>query len=200
MDDEGYQDARWWAAGGFAEFSEPEAWEEQLPCPSRPVVGVSWYEATAFCVWANVRLPTEAQWERAARGTTGRKYPWGDEPADEKRLNYARDDFSPNVGHSTPVGIYALGNTPEGISDMAGNVWEWCENGYEAYTAEAVSNPSGSEEAPSRVNRGGSWRSVAGRCRSAYRLRVEPEYRYDYLGFRVAAVPPRAQNETETTS
>ncbi len=152
IDDEGYQDQRWWEGGGFGQFSEPDDWESQLQYPSRPVVNVSWYEAAAFCAWAGFQLPTEAQWERAARGTEGRKYPWGDEEADPQRLN-----FEDKIGHPTPVGIYPLGNTPEGICDMAGNVGEWCQDWYGDYPAEAVSNPHGPSRGSVRVIRGGGW-------------------------------------------
>jgi hypothetical protein len=122
VEDGGYREERWWQAGGFGEFSEPGGWDEQLQYPARPVVGVSWYEASAYCAWAGCRLPTSAEWQRAAAGTEEREYPWGNEPADPSRLNYDES----RIGHPTPVGIYPLGATPDGIYDMAGNVWEWC--------------------------------------------------------------------------
>ncbi|TVP97198.1 MAG: NACHT domain-containing protein, partial [Planctomycetaceae bacterium] len=184
MEDDGYKERRWWQAGGFADFSAPAEWEQQIEYPSRPVVGVSWWEAMAYCVWAGCHLPTEAQWERVARGTEGRKYPWGNEEPDEARIN-----FDNNIGHLTPVGIYPLGETPEQVMDLAGNVWEWCDGGFDAYGVTAVRNPSSAVEAASRVLRGGSWFYVAGYCRAAYRFRGGPQNRVGFLGFRVAAVP-----------
>ncbi len=195
MEHEGYDDERWWAAGGFEEFEEPEGWADQQPYPSRPVVGVSWYEAAAFCAWARYQLPTEAQWERAARGTEGRKYPWGNEPAGAKLLNHEG-----NVGYPTPVGIYALGNTPEGICDMAGNVDEWCLDGNRKYTTEPVSNPRGPEGASDRVIRGGGWGFDAWSCRAAVRGRCGPRARDDDLGFRVAAVLPVQPSQAPASS
>jgi formylglycine-generating enzyme required for sulfatase activity len=187
VEDEGYQDERWWTAGGFGEYSEPDEWERQVSCPSRPVVGVSWWEAKAFCAWARagVRLATEAEWERAARGTKGRKYPWGNEAIDEQRANYYG---GPN--HPTPVGIYPLGNTPEGICDLAGNVWEWCEDGFAEYTAESALNSRGDAGGSFRVYRGGSWRDDAGYCRAAFRDGLVPSGRDGRLGFRLARTVP----------
>ncbi len=108
----------------------------------------------------------------------------GEEPIDETRANYTT-----KPGHPTPVGIYPLGNTPDGICDMAGNVWEWCADGFAEYTGTPQSNPHAASEASRRVFRGGSWAGGAGSSRSACRSASEPEYRHDSLGFRVAAVP-----------
>ncbi|MBL8290607.1 MAG: SUMF1/EgtB/PvdO family nonheme iron enzyme, partial [Bryobacterales bacterium] len=120
LDDDGYQDARWWVEGGFGKFQEPNEWDEQQGHGNRPVGGVSWFEAAAYCAWAGVRLATEREWERAARGAEGREYPWGDEKPDETRASYGM-----RVGHPTPVGLYPKGATPAGAQDMVGNVWEW---------------------------------------------------------------------------
>jgi len=182
VEDDGYKDPRWWEAGGFGVCSSPGHWEDQLQYPSRPVIDVMWYEAAAYCRWARCGLPTEAEWERAARGTEGREYPWGNEAADSSRLN-----FDGNVGHATPVGIYPLGATPEGICDMAGNIWEWCQDCYGAYPSVKVRNPRGPKLALYRVIRGGSWAFDARYCRSAYRNGYGPRFRHNELGFRVAA-------------
>ncbi len=178
-----YKQRRWWKAGGFGRFVAPKDWNRQVAYPSRPVVGVSWWEAAAYCAWSGYRLPTEAQWERAARGTTGRKYPWGDEEPDAGRTNY--DCL---LGHPTPVGFFPRDVTPEGVLDMGGNVWEWCGDRYAGYTADAVTD---AEDAFRRVIRGGSWADGAAFCRAANRIRYGPERREDDLGFRVVEVPLR---------
>ena len=180
LNDEGYQCPRGWGSGGFGEYTKPEDWEEQIEYPSRPVVSVSWWEAAAFCAWSGYRLPTEAEWEFAARGTEGRKYPWGNEKPDASRMN------NYNVGHVTPVGIFPGDLTLEGVLDRGGNVREWCWDGYERYRGESVKNPRGADEASTRVYRGGSWYAVARSCRSAYRPRFTPGSRHDSLGFRLA--------------
>jgi formylglycine-generating enzyme required for sulfatase activity len=186
----GYEDKRWWAAGGFGEPKEPEQWAEQQAFLNRPVVGVSWFEAAACCAWAGVRLPTEAEWERAARGLEGRKYPWGNEHADTSRLN-----FESKIHRPTPVGVYPLCATPEGILDMAGNVSEWVGDWYDRYERGRPSNPRGPKTGASRVLRGGCWIHDAESCRSAYRLAAPPAHRMDFIGFRpVRSLPAQGRS------
>ena len=193
--DGGYEEESYWNAGGFGKWKVPGSWEEQVANPTWPVVDVSWYEATAYTAWMttqkhiyNCRLPTEAEWERAARGTTGRKYPWGDDPPNETLANFAVSTWE--GGHPTPVGAYPLGDTPEGISDMAGNVWEWCSDAYdkEYYGKSPKKDPKGPALGGACVLRGGSWFSQSGRLRSAFRGVNLPEFRIDDFGFRVVCV------------
>jgi len=164
---------------GFGDFvaeggSEPEDWERQRQYPNRPVVGVSWFEADVYCRWKGGRLPSEAEWERAVRGPQGARYPWGNRtPLDSSRANY---DMS--VGHPTPVGLYPKGNTAEGLCDMLGNVWEWCEDWFGPYQAD------GRSERKYKVIRGGSWNYVAGYVRASVRDGDVPTGRSDYVGFR----------------
>ncbi len=182
VEDDGYSNERWWRAGGFGAAKEPRDWDEQLQHPNRPVVNVSWYEAAAYCAWKGVRLPTEAEWERAARGTVARKYPWGNEEPDTERANYDAG----NVGHATPVGLYPRGATPEGIDDMAGNVWEWVADSYgkDYYGKSPSANPKGPESGEVRVLRGGAWVDNPWYLRAALRFRYQPEVWFDFIGFR----------------
>ena len=151
VEDDGYENQRWWKEGGLGEQQQPGGWEDQLLHPSRPVVRVNWYEAAAYCAWAGGRLPSEAEWERAARGAEGRKYPWGNEAPDPDRANYDKT----KVGRPTPVGLSPRGATPEGVQDMAGNVWEWVADwDRERYDRKSTGKK---EEQQYRVVRGGSW-------------------------------------------
>jgi formylglycine-generating enzyme required for sulfatase activity len=188
----GYELEPLWEAGGFGQFPAPDRWEQQLEHPNWPVTGVSWYEAQAFCRWTKCRLPTEAQWERAARAGDDRRYPWGNDEPDPARMNYAtktKDAWKPNVGHPTPVGVYPRGSSPEGIADMAGNVLEWCQDGKREYSSGDVRNPVGPTQSEvGRVVRGGSWSYDPRACRVSFRYAHHPSSRYQYVGFRLVCV------------
>ena len=194
--DGGYEEEAYWKEGGFGVWKEPVGWREQVDHLTRPVTGVSWYEASAYAAWkaarrgaAGCRLPTEAEWEKAARGINGRKYPWGDEPPNARLANFAWG-AKPSVGHPTPVGLYPLGETPEGVSDLAGNVWEWCSDLFdgEYYGKSPKKDPKGPALGGACVLRGGSWGSQSGYLRSAYRRVGLPERRCVNFGFRVVCV------------
>ena len=152
----------------------------------RPMVNVSWYNAAAYSRWARVRLPTEAQWEKAARGTDGRKFPWGNEWDKSKCAN----SMGQSLSSTKPVGSYASGASPYGVMDMAGNVWEWCADWYDAnfYAKAPTRNPKGPSTGAFRVLRGGSWcRDLELNFRAAYRLIIDPAFRLNYFGFRCAS-------------
>ncbi len=140
-----------------------------------PVVHISWHDAQAYCTWAGVRLPSETEWEKAARGTNGREYPWGDE-WDADRLRCSKVEPG-DAGGTSPVGIYPSGESPYGCLDMAGNVWEWCEDKYAA-------------EHEWRVLRGGCWTNADPQhLRTAFRLNFPPDDLESGLDFRGGAGP-----------
>jgi formylglycine-generating enzyme required for sulfatase activity len=152
---------------------------------NHPVVFVSWYDAVAFCEWAGLQLPTEEQWEKAARGTDGRIYPWGNNEPTDKLCN-----FNKNAGGVTPVGQYSpQGDSPYGCVDMGGNVWEWCLNKYEKPEDTTIDKNNAW-----RVLRGGSWSLNANLVRAAYRGFDLPDGRDLDLGFRVVAMRPSSQD------
>ncbi len=147
-----------------AKYAAPPNWEEQLRHLGRPVVNVTWHDARGYCDWAEVLLPNEVQWEAAARGTEGRFYPWGNERPDEFRAN-----FGMNVGAPTPVGLFPDGETPSGVAELVGNVWEWTNSEFEPEIMSA---------------RGAAFDFDAGNLRAANRIRSGPNNRYVNLGFR----------------
>jgi formylglycine-generating enzyme required for sulfatase activity len=166
-----------------------------------PVVLVSWNDADAYCRWAGKHLPSEAQWEKAARGTVnlsptgsghGRRYAWGDE-FDSAKANtkegWKMEDGELR-GDTTPVGSFSpQGDSPYGASDMTGNVWEWVADWYDsAYYNQAPSaNPTGPTTGTHKVLRGGSWLFDEVYARTAFRYNVRPDYTYDFTGFRCSS-------------
>jgi iron(II)-dependent oxidoreductase len=189
----------------------PEFWsDEKYNRPNQPVVGVTWHDAAAYAKWAGKRLPTEAEWEKAARGTGGRRYPWGSQ-WNSLKCNFGSE--SDGYKYTAPVGSFLTGRSPYGAMDMAGNVWEWCADWYdENYygpspeqdsdaknSASTIppsplsppspqENPEGPDSGSMRVLRGGSWADPPRwSLRCAHRHRDYPSSRSSVRGFRCVA-------------
>ncbi|MGB4979326.1 MAG: formylglycine-generating enzyme family protein, partial [Anaerolineae bacterium] len=201
VDAGGYGTQEYWTEAGWAwkqfySVTQPNCWNDSsFNQAQQPVVCVSWYEAYAYARWVGGRLPSEAEWEKAARGTDGRIYPWGN-TWDGSRLNhcdqqcqYGWKDASVNDGYRTtaPVGSYANGTSPYGAMDLAGNVEEWVSSEYGNYPYGSDDGREDQSSTDFRVLRGGSWNFVARIVRSASRYGLTPGNRGDNIGFRVAS-------------
>lgn len=201
----GYEDSQWWCPDGWEwlqkqPLRQPAMWESPgWDGPEQPVAGVSWYEADAYARWAGKRLPSDAEWEKAARGTDGRRYPWGDEWPGDDRANYDN-----RLGRTSPVGLYPDGISPYGCHDMAGNVnnwtadWYWPDFGQWCVDQNALINPVLDDEICHRlrplsinekVDRGGGFatplemQEVLGCTRKTH---WTSESRHPWNGFRTA--------------
>jgi formylglycine-generating enzyme required for sulfatase activity len=159
-----------------------------------PVIEVTWYGAAAYCGWAGARLPTEAEWEYAARRWEGRIFPWGNR-FDGTKLNYCdascvydwKDtDYNDGYERTAPVRSLRAGASWCGAFDMAGNVWEWVADWYGDYPYGPQDNPTGPLSGEDRVRRGGSWDNQPDNLRSAARNHSSPDYHYNTIGFRCA--------------
>lgn len=167
---------------------------EDATMANHPVVCVSWEDAQVYCEWVGAKLPTEAQWEKAARGTDRRTYPWGSS-FDGSRGNYCdincegdHKDTGSDDGYArtAPVGSYPTGVSPYGALDMAGNVWEWVSDPYNFYyySRSPQYNPQGPASSQYRVLRGGSWYGFFTNERVTFRASITPEQHNAVIGFR----------------
>ncbi|WP_449222405.1 SUMF1/EgtB/PvdO family nonheme iron enzyme [Sulfidibacter corallicola] len=211
MREKGYQNKHWWSPLGLRwleergeDISEPRHWKtSRFGKPNQPVVGISWFEAEAYCNWLSahlasappqgwqglleVRLPSEIEWEYATRGRESHSYPWGEDEPDDRLAN-----FGMNLGRSSAVGVYPKGGTPSGLLDMGGNVWEWCRTRFEkkAYGMPWEARHRLIIEKINHVAcvRGGSWLNRDWELPAAYRIWFTAGNRVFLVGFRCCCV------------
>ncbi|MBI5197073.1 MAG: formylglycine-generating enzyme family protein [Nitrospirae bacterium] len=176
------------------EYFPPTEWDNGVLPPGResyPVTGVTWYDTGHYCQWLGKRLPTEMEWEKAARGTDGREFPWGN-TFDKKKAQTGYAD----VKDAVPVGSFEAGKSPYGIYDMAGNTWEWTQDWYQAYPNSSYTDARFGEKF--KVIRGGGWGGIGHYAlemyyRSAYRFFADPRASFNDVGFRCAKTPVKNQ-------
>ncbi|PDV99139.1 SUMF1/EgtB/PvdO family nonheme iron enzyme [Candidatus Viridilinea mediisalina] len=195
----GYQEPRWWTAHGWDylqhhKWRAPHFWQDAAwNQPNQPVVGVTWWEAMAYCTWlthvghqhgwlpqiVTLRLPTSLEWERAARSDDQRRYPWGDQPAEPEHANYQ----ATGIGRTTPVGCFPAGQAPSGALDLAGNVMEWLSTPvHKRYQPEPLADVSAGERVLLSWSHYGDH---ATQLNCGARSRFNPYYRYHLRGFRI---------------
>lgn len=178
----------------------PTEWldDKELGNDKLPVVGVNWFDATTFCNWKGKELPTEAQWEKAARGEDERIYPWGNEPPTcYKAIFLGCNRLLPAI-----IGERIQGGSPYGVLDMAGNVWEWVKDWYapDYYSNSPELNPEGPTNGMDKVLRGGSWRFGPKYITTTNRHHDSPYNRVITYGFRCVYIPPKSPTRLQTST